>query len=121
MKLRTLIAEDEPAVRSFLSGLCYSRPELEIIAQVDTGSAAIDCIRSGQPNLLLLEAELPDMTGLDVLKTASSSGDPYGVLVTRHPEHHLEELKTGSLSYLTKPVDRPVSYTHLTLPTILRV
>jgi len=106
MKLRTLIAEDEPGVRSFLSGLCARRPELEIVAQVDTGSAAIDIIRARQPNLLLLEAELPDMTGLDVLRTAGTDGDPYGVIVTKHPEHHLAELQSGSLSYLTKPVSR---------------
>jgi two-component system, LytTR family, response regulator AlgR len=105
MKLRTLIAENEPGVRSFLSGLCSQRPELELVGLVGTGTAALDVIRAVDPQLLLLEADLPDMAGLDVLRIADTTSAGYGVLVTKDPQQHLAEIKKRSVSYLTRPVN----------------
>lgn len=60
--LRVMVVDDEPLARSLLIRLCESVEDVEVVAQSDTGVAAIHAVRAQQPDLMLLDVELPDMS-----------------------------------------------------------
>lgn len=106
MKLTTLIAENEPRTLTNLNGLCAKRAELDVVAQVDCGEAAVSAIESFRPELLLLDAELPDMQGMDVLRTVRAPEEPFTVLLTNRDWLQSNRVHSDSLGYLAKPVRR---------------
>ena len=106
MKLTTLIAENEPRTLTNLNGLCAKRAELDVVAQVDCGAAAVSAIESFRPELLLLDAELPDMQGMDVLRTVRAPEERFTVLLTNRDWLQSNRVHSDSLGYLAKPVRR---------------
>jgi two-component system LytT family response regulator len=105
MPLKTLIVDDEPIARKVL------REELELIADVEVigeaadGAAALEKIGSAQPDLVLLDLQMPAMGGLDVVRQLKRSKHaPVIVIVTAYDQHALEAFDAGAIDYLLKPV-----------------
>lgn len=103
--MRILIVDDEPIARLRLLRLCEQRADLEVIGQAESGTTAIEAIRAQQPDLVLLDVELPDMTGFDVLQALHGQFEPVTIMVTVHPNHGLQAFEFAAVDYLTKPVD----------------
>jgi two-component system, LytTR family, response regulator len=103
--MRTLIVDDEPLACARLSRMCRQRPELQVVAEAGSGAAAIAAIRAHHPDLVLLDVELQDMTGFDVLRALDIDQDPVAIMVTAHPEYALQAFATEAVDFLTKPVD----------------
>jgi two-component system LytT family response regulator len=106
MGITTLIAEGEPRTRDVLKGLCTKRSDLDVVAQVECGAAAIDVIESIRPELLLLDSQLPDMTAAEVLRATRAPENAFTVLVTNRKQHASNVTQGDSLAYLTKPIRR---------------
>jgi two-component system LytT family response regulator len=103
--MRTLIVDDEPLACARLSRMCRQRPELQVVAEASSGAAAIAAIRAHHPDLVLLDVELQDMTGFDVLRALDIDQDPIAIMVTAHPEYALQAFASEAVDFLTKPVD----------------
>lgn len=104
--VRTLIVNGEAAVRAQLHRLCEERPDLDVIAEASCGAQAIDMIQDGDPKLLLLDARLPDMSGLDVLRSLESTPAPATILVSAR--HEADPRPAGmNVNVLYKPVAPP--------------
>lgn len=103
--MRILIVDDEPLARSRLARLCHEEADLDVVAEVESGAAAIDAIRAHRPDLVLLDVELRDMTGFDVLHSLDAGEEPLAIMVTAYPEHAVRAFETDAIDYLTKPVD----------------
>src|ERR1700733_14390541 len=111
LPLRTLIVDDEPIARKVL------REELELIDGVDVigeasdGAAALEKIGSEEPDLVLLDLQMPAMSGLDVVRHlehdkhwTQSKHVPVIVIVTADDQHALQAFEAGAIDYLLKPV-----------------
>jgi two-component system, LytTR family, response regulator len=103
--MRVLIVDDEPMARLRLARLCEQRGDLEVVGQAESGAGAIEAIRTQRPDLVLLDVELQDMTGFDVLRALPAQAEPLAIMVTVHPHHALRAFEFAALDYLTKPVD----------------
>ena len=104
--MRTLIVDDEPLACSRMTRLCEERHDLQVVAQASSGAAAIDAIRAHRPDLVLLDVELQDMTGFDVLRSLGEVNDDlFAIMVTAHPQYALQAFRAEALDFLTKPVD----------------
>jgi two-component system LytT family response regulator len=103
--VRIVIVGDEPLARSRLVHLCQEQADLQVVAQAASGADAIEAIKAHQPDLVLLDVELQDMSGFDVLRSLQSTDGPLAILVTAHPEHAMQALDSDAVDYLTKPVD----------------
>ncbi|MEO6694401.1 MAG: response regulator transcription factor [Ignavibacteria bacterium] len=66
-KIRILIADDHPVFRSGLMKIIESDKEIEIIGEADNGEAALDKIIELNPDIALLDIDMPKMTGIQVL------------------------------------------------------
>ena len=103
--MRVLIVDDEPLARSRLVHLCQEHAGVEVVAQAASGADAIEAIKVHHPDLVLLDVELQDMTGFDVLRSLQPREGPLAIMVTAHPEHAMEAFESDAVHYLTKPVD----------------
>jgi two-component system, LytTR family, response regulator len=102
--MRTLIVDHEPHARATLRHLCEADDSIDEVAIAECGAMAIDMIRTGRPDLLLLDVELKDMTGFDVLRSLKPVARPAVIMVAAHEEHAVEAFRSGAIDYLTKPV-----------------
>lgn len=102
--MRALIVDDEAYSRDALRDLCEADESLNEVAVAGCGATAIKMIRAARPDLLLLDVELSDMTGFDVLRSLNVAGRPQVIMVSAHEEHAVEALRVGAVDYLMKPV-----------------
>jgi two-component system, LytTR family, response regulator len=105
MPLKTLIVDDEPIARKIL------REELELIADVEVigeaadGAAALEKIGAEDPDLVLLDLQMPAMGGLEVVRQLRRGKHmPAIVIVTAYDQHALQAFEAGAIDYLLKPV-----------------
>jgi len=105
--MRLVIVDEEPSARAALVHLCERNRDVQIVGQADSGAEAIAAIDRFQPDVLLLDIELPDMTGFDVLRAARRSRDALTIMVTADAKHAVRAFAAGALDYLLKPVTAP--------------
>jgi two-component system, LytTR family, response regulator len=103
--MRAVIVDDELGSRSRLARLCEQCADLQIVAQSDSGAAGIWALREHQPDLVLLDIELQDMTGFDVLRAADRQKELMAIMVTGHPEYALAAFEHEVIDYITKPIE----------------
>lgn len=79
--IRIVIAEDQAMVLGALATLLGLEGDIEIIARVGDGAAALDAVREHKPDILLSDIEMPQMTGLDVAEAIAREGLAARVLI----------------------------------------
>lgn len=102
--MRILIVDDEPAILRFLRAGLSSQGH--VVSEAETGRATIDALRQHRADLVVLDLGLPDMDGLDVIRTVRESRDmvPIIVLSSRDDETaKVAALDLGADDYVTKP------------------
>ncbi|HEY5900088.1 MAG TPA: LytTR family DNA-binding domain-containing protein [Burkholderiales bacterium] len=103
MAPRALLAEDEPLLRDELAELLTSLwPELDVVAAVGDGIAALQALEKHRPDVLFVDINMPGMDGLEVARQAS--GRCHVVFVTAYDQHTLAAFEQGAADYLLKPV-----------------
>lgn len=102
--MRVVIADDEPLARDRLARLCKERNDLHVVAEAASGSEAIHAIQTHHPDLVLLDVELLDMSGFDVLAALDGKA-PITIMVTGHREYAVQAFEVEALDFLPKPVD----------------
>lgn len=65
--IRVLLAEDQAMVRQAIAGLLNMEPDMEVVAEVSRGDEVIASVRTTNPDVALLDIEMPGMTGLEAL------------------------------------------------------
>lgn len=105
MTLKTLIVDDEPIARRVLREELELIPGVEVIGEAADGVAALEKIGSEQPDLVLLDLQMPAMGGLDVVRQLKHGKHlPVIVIVTAYDQHALQAFEAGAIDYLLKPV-----------------
>ena len=103
---RVLVADDEPLARERLRMLLRSEPGLELVAECQNGSEAIDAIQELQPDLVFLDIQMPGATGFEVIEAVGAARMPPVVFVTAYDQYALRAFDVRALDYLLKPFDR---------------
>jgi two-component system, LytTR family, response regulator len=103
--LRLLIVDDEPLIRSGIRGGLSAMAGIEVIGDCDSGSRAVETILSDSPDLVLLDVQLPDCTGIDVVRRVGARRMPAVVFVTAYDEYAVTAFELNAVDYLLKPFD----------------
>ncbi len=103
--LRAVLADDEPLARRVLAKLLDQDPDLELLAECANGDEAVAAIREHKPDLLLLDVQMPGMSGIDVLQTLDLNRMPEVIFVTDYDQYALRAFEHHALDYLLKPFD----------------
>lgn len=106
MTLRVMVVDDEPLARERLATMLLRIGDLDPLEAAESGTAAIDRIAVEQPDLLLLDVEMPHLDAFDVIENLARTGGPSPliILVTAHDCHASAAFDWGVVDFLTKPV-----------------
>lgn len=102
--MNLLIVDDEPVARAGLIRLCERAQNMRVVGEAGTGAKAIEAVESLRPDLMLLDAELPDMSGFEILR-ALRRHQCRTILITANVQDAPVALTAGALDYLVKPVN----------------
>lgn len=103
--MRVLIVDDEAPARERLRRLLAAHPDVEVVAEAESGAEAMQVTASAKPDLLLLDIQMPGGNGLDV---AASLPHPRPAIIfcTAYEQHAVDAFELNALDYLLKPVSR---------------
>ncbi len=104
--MRVLIADDEPIARQVLREHLEGMEGLEVAGEACTGREAIQGILDLQPDLVLLDLQMPELDGLATARLLRSGRKPAVIFVTAYERHALEAFEVGAVDYVLKPVRR---------------
>ncbi len=103
MSVTAVIAEDESLLREQLAELLAAAwPELVVVARVDDGKRAIAALEKHQPDVMFLDIEMPEASGLEVARRAS--GRCHVVFVTAYDQYAVSAFEEGAVDYVMKPL-----------------
>ena len=102
--MKILIVDDQADARDGLLRLCKRNNDIEVVVEADCGSAAIDAADTLNPDILLLDVELPDMSGFELLRAMGAGAHPLGIMVSPCADHAIRAFAEGAIDYLVAPV-----------------
>ena len=104
-RTRVLVVDDHPMYRDAVAASVRRRADLELVGTADDGRTALDLVDAEQPDVMVLDLEMPGLDGMRVLKSLVRDGSPTRVVVL---SGHLESaivysaLAAGASGYLSK-------------------
>ncbi|HYW31792.1 MAG TPA: LytTR family DNA-binding domain-containing protein [Gemmatimonas sp.] len=99
--MSTLIADDEPLARAGLREMLSTVSWLECVGEAAHGEAAVEAINRLQPELVLLDIQMPGLLGTDVLRRCTHR--PHVIFTTAYSHHAVTAFELGALDYVLKP------------------
>jgi signal transduction histidine kinase/DNA-binding NarL/FixJ family response regulator len=106
--MRVLVVDDHPLFREAVSRILEREADIRVVGQVGTAEEALGAVKRLRPDVLLLDVELPDASGIDVVRRLSAlERPPHALMVSAFPEsgHVVAAMKAGARGYLAKTVD----------------
>jgi len=104
-RIRTLLVDDEPAARELLVGLASRDRDIEVVGCCSDGMEAVERIRAQRPDLVILDVQMPGMSGFEVLEELEGTELPLVIFATAHDRHALQAFEVQAIDYLLKPFD----------------
>ena len=103
--IRALIVDDEPLGRTRLRSLLGRQPDVQVVGECVEGDEAIETVARMRPDVLFLDIQMTEISGLDVAATLGDDPLPAVVFVTAHERYALEAFGVRALDYLLKPFE----------------
>jgi DNA-binding LytR/AlgR family response regulator len=102
--MKTLIVDDEPIARRVLREVLETVPDVVIVGEAENGKQALQQIAALQPDLVLLDLQMPVVGGFEVVRKLAGGHLPVVVIITAFDQHAIEAFEAGAVDYLLKPV-----------------
>jgi two-component system LytT family response regulator len=103
--IRTLIVDDEPLPRERIRTLLAEFPAVEVIGESRDGQEAVQNILSKRPDLVLLDIQMPELDGFDVIQAIDPYHLPAIIFVTAFDEYAIRAFEVNAIDYLLKPIN----------------
>ncbi len=103
--LRILIADDERLARTSLRRALDELSDASVVSECDSGHTAEQAIRTLLPDVAFLDVDMPDRTGLDVVRSLGTAISTKIIFVTAYEEFALEAFQVHAFDYVLKPID----------------
>ena len=104
-KLRVVIADDERPARSFLAAILGRFGDVDLLGEAVNGMEAVTLIESKQPDLALLDLQMPEVDGLGVVRLLKKNRMPLVAFVTAYDEYAVRAFEVNAVDYILKPVE----------------
>lgn len=101
-----VIVDDEPRAREKLQRYLAEEGRVRVVGEAGDGLAAVRTIEETRPDIVLLDVQMPEMDGFEVLAALDVDPLPHIIFVTAHDEHAVRAFEVRALDYLLKPVVR---------------
>lgn len=107
--IRVLIADDHPAFRRGLALMIERVPEIEIVAEAETGAHAVEQARDSSPDVVMMDLRMPELDGIEATRRISRLDRPPAVIVLTMFEDDdsvFAAMRAGARGYLLKGADQ---------------
>lgn len=101
MSIRCLIVDDERLAREYLKNYMAKIPQLELVGDFNSPLKAMDLIKKREVDLLFLDIQMPDITGINFMKSLEHKPDV--IFTTAFQEYAIEGFNINAVDYLLKP------------------
>jgi DNA-binding LytR/AlgR family response regulator len=105
--LRVVVADDERPARSVLVSLLRHYDDVEVVGEAANGAEAVELIERLNPDLALLDLQMPEVDGLGVVRLIRRDRLPLIAFVTAYDEYAVRAFEMNAVDYLLKPVEAP--------------
>ncbi|WP_438480879.1 LytR/AlgR family response regulator transcription factor [Oleiharenicola lentus] len=102
-RINAVIVDDEPLARGTIAKLLGGHADVTVAGEAGNGQSALALLRHLSPDLLFLDMEMPDMTGLEMLKQLPEAQRPAVIFVTSHSAFALKAFECRAVDFLLKP------------------
>jgi two-component system, LytTR family, response regulator len=102
-EIRVLVVDDEVHARRGLRTLLQREEGVVVVGEAANGADAIEAIRRLTPDLVLLDVEMPDRNGLEVVAEIGAHRMPAVVFVTAYDQYAVAAFEASAVDYLLKP------------------
>ncbi|WP_221277415.1 LytR/AlgR family response regulator transcription factor [Anoxybacteroides tepidamans] len=104
--MRVMVVDDEPLSREELKHLLCVYEQIEIIGEADCGESALEKVVTLQPDVVFLDIEMAEMSGLSLAKMLQRLKQPPSIVfATAYPNYAVEAFRYEAVDYLLKPFD----------------
>ncbi|MCB0523104.1 MAG: LytTR family DNA-binding domain-containing protein [Saprospiraceae bacterium] len=100
--LKVIIVDDEPLALDVLETYISQMPQLELVQRCSNALEANDALKNNDIDLMFLDIQMPQLTGVDFVKTLSHP--PMVVFTTAYPNYAIQGFDLNALDYLLKPI-----------------
>lgn len=100
-----IIVDDEPSARRTLREFCEREPDLRVVGEYGDAAAALKAIESAPPDLLLLDIEIGNVNGVELVRSLGQDRAPIVVFVTAYDHYAIDAFEVNAIDYLLKPFD----------------
>jgi DNA-binding NarL/FixJ family response regulator len=110
MTIRVLLCDDHTILRDGLRNLLEGEPDLQVVGEASDGQQAIQAVRDLQPDVVLMDINMPGMSGMEAVEKLTAEFEGIRILILtmfNHEEYLFRTIRAGAKGYLLK--DSPVS------------
>ena len=101
-RFRVLVADDEPLARGMVVAILKADADIEAVAECGDARCVSDQLRRFQPDIAMLDIEMPQMSGLDIAAAIENAG-PVVVFITAFSGYATRAFDVNAVDYVTKP------------------
>lgn len=103
--LTVMLADDEPLAREYLETLLKAMPDIDVLGSFKNGSEILKACRDNPPDMLIMDIEMPGLTGFDVVKRLQADDMPSVIFATAYDNYAVDAFDLNAVDYLLKPFD----------------
>lgn len=103
--LRTLVADDEPLALRLLSESIAASGAADIVRRCRNGREVVSAARELEPDLLVLDVEMPGMNGFEAVRALQADTLPMVIFVTAFSQYAVDAFEINAVDYVLKPID----------------
>lgn len=107
--IRVLLVDDHPVVRAGIEGILNSQPDIEVVGEASDGMEAIGLSQALQPDVILMDLQMPQMDGVTAIKAIRAQANPPHILVLTTYDTDadiVQAIQAGATGYLLKDTPR---------------
>ncbi len=108
-QIRILVVDDHEMVREGLMAMLQSEPDFDVVGQTGRGAEVVDLVEATRSDVVLLDARLPDVSGVEVCRRLTQSHPEVAVVILTtytDPDLVQECIQAGARGYVVKDVER---------------
>jgi two-component system LytT family response regulator len=105
-RVRVLIADDEAPARRLVRSYLGGHEDVEVVGEAENGLEVVDAVRSLEPQLVVLDIQMPGMTGFEAIEEIGVDHMPAVIFATAYDEFALRAFDVHAVDYLLKPFSR---------------
>jgi two-component system LytT family response regulator len=106
MNMKVLIVDDEAPARETLRRFCADESDIDVVGECDRGDEAIARIRELVPDLVFLDIQMRQVSGIEVARLVGPAAMPLTVFVTAYDRYAVEAFELNAVDFLLKPFSR---------------